>query len=251
MADKTSKSAKPKKKSTSVASPKRASSSRSAPKPYKSNKPLFSAGTIITLVTFILVVVVAIYISKKKEADAALATPEGGETAYVFTQADGTPDSISIQPAEGKAVQFDRNGKNVWELILPVKAEADQSMAEAAATQVMAINIVTPEINGAAETFGLDTPSYVITIKFSTGQTHKLEVGDVAVSNNGYYARLDKGKIMLVGLSAIDALVQLVSFPPYLNPPTSTALPPTETPVPVIVDTPTATPADVTVTPTP
>ncbi len=254
MADKTSKNTKPntkqKKKSTSAAAPKRASTSK-APRPYTSNKPLFSAGTIITLVTFILVVVVAIYVSQKKETDAATATPEGGETSYVFTDADGNPTSIKIEPATGEAVQLDLNEKNTWQLILPVKAEAEQSRAEAAASQVKSISVVTPEINGDPANFGFDTPAYVITVKFTDGKTRILEIGDLAFSNNGYYARLDKGKIMLVSLSGIDALKQLVEFPPYLNPPTPTALPATETPIPV-ADTPTIVPpADVTVTPTP
>src|SRR5688572_23759456 len=177
MADKTPKTAKPKKKPT--AAPRRSSSS--APRPYKSNKPLFSAGTIITLVTFILVVVAAVYIGQKQETDEANATPEGGEPIYVFTEADGNPTSIKIESEEGQAVQLDLNEQNVWQLTLPVKAEAEQSMAGAAATQVKAINVIPPEINGAAATYGLDTPAYVITIKFSDGQTHTLEVGDIAI----------------------------------------------------------------------
>jgi hypothetical protein len=255
MADKTSKNTKPttkpKKKSTSAAAPKRASTSR-APRPYTSNKPLFSAGTIITLVTFILVVVVALYISQKKETDAATATPEGGETSYVFTEADGNPTSIKIEPAGGETtVQIDRNEQNVWELILPVKAEAEPGRSEAAASQVMSISVVTPEISGDPANFGLDAPAHVITVKFTDDKTRILEIGDRAITDNGYYARLDKGKIMLVSLSAIDALIQLLEFPPYLNPPTPTAPPATETPVPV-ADTPTLVPtADVTVTPTP
>jgi hypothetical protein len=248
MADKTPKTTKPKKKTTTTAAPRKSSSS--APRRYTSTKPLFRGGTITALVTFILVVAVAVYISQKKETDAATATPEGGETAYVFTEADGAPVGIKIEPSVGEPVQLDRNDQNLWELTLPTKAEADQGMAEAAATQVSAISIVTDEIKGNAADFGLDEPAYVITITFADGQTHKLEVGDSAVTNNGYYVRLDKARIMLVSLSAIDALTQLVIFPPYLNPPTPTALPATETPVPVL-DTPTISPVEVTVTPTP
>jgi hypothetical protein len=191
-----------------------------------------------------------VYIGQKKETDAANATPVGGETTYVFTEADGTPTSIKIEPFVGEPVQLDRNAENAWELILPAKAEANQSMAEAAATQLTSIAIANSEIKGDPADFGLDEPTYVITVTFSDGQTHKLEVGDAAVTNNGYYVRLDKAKIMLVSLSAIDALTQLVTSPPYLNTPTPTALPPTETPVPVL-ETSTSSPTEVTVTPTP
>jgi hypothetical protein len=247
MADKTPKRTSSKKKAPSSPT-RRASSSTS--KPYTSSKPIFSLGTIITLLLFIAVAVTAFLINRKQEAEAANATPEGGETAYVFTEADGTPTSIKIEPAVGEVVQIDRNAENAWELILPTKTEANQSMAEAAATQLGTISIVTSEIKGNPADFGLDTPAYVITITFTGGQTHKLEVGDAAVTNNGYYVRLDKANIMLVSLSAIDALTQLVAFPPYLNTPTPTALPPTETPVPVS-DTSTPSQEEVTVTPTP
>jgi hypothetical protein len=246
MADKTPKTTKPKKKST--AAPRRSSSS--APRRYTSTKPLFRGGTITAVVTFILVVAVAVYISQKKETDAATATPEGGETAFVFTEADGKPVSIKIEPFAGETVQLDRNDQNLWELTLPTKTEANQGMAEAAATQVAAISIVTDEIKGNPADFGLAVPVYVMTIKFEGGQTHTLEIGDTAVTNNGYYARLDKTRIMLVSLSAIDALTQLVFFPPYLNTPTPTSLPPTETSVPAL-DIPTLPPAELPVTPTP
>jgi hypothetical protein len=237
-----------KSKGKAASTPRRTSSN--APKAYKSNKPLFSAGTIVTLVTFLLVIAVAIYVGKKKETEAASATPVGGETTYVFTDADGAPTSIKVEPENGEAVQIELNEQKTWVLTLPEKTEANQSMAEAAATQVKAISIVPPEIKGEPADFGLDTPTYVISVKFDSGQNHQLEVGDAAISGNGYYARLDKGAIMLVSVSGIDALTQLAFSPPYLNTPTPTALPATETPVPVL-DTPTPAAAELTVTPTP
>jgi hypothetical protein len=193
---------------------------------------------------------VTLYFTQKKAADAATATPTGGETTFVFTEADGTLTSLKIEPYVGETVQIDRNAENVWELTLPAKAEANQGAAEAASTQLSAIGIVTAELKGDPATFGLDEPAYVITVTFNDEQSHILEVGDAAISGNGYYVRLDKTRIMLVSLSGIDALTQLVFFPPYLNTPTPTALPPTETPVPVL-ETSTAVPAEVTVTPTP
>lgn len=250
MADKSSKKITPKKKTVTAA--KRVSSKPTTTKrsTTSNNKPLFSMGTIVTFVTFILVVAVAVFISQKKTTEEAAVTPEGGETTYVFTEADGTPSGIKVEPADGEAVELQRDDKNVWGLILPTKTEANQGMAEAAATQLTAISIVTPKISGNTADFGLDSPSFVITATFAGGKTHTLEIGDPAVTKNGYYARLDKGDIMLVSLSGIDALTQLAVAPPYLNTPTPTPLPSTATPVPAS-NTPAAPPADVTVTPTP
>jgi plastocyanin domain-containing protein len=247
MADKSPKKAAAKRKSVAAA-PKRVASTTK--QTTSNNKPLFSMGTIVTLVTFILIVAVSIYISQKKTTEEAAATPEGGETTYVFTESDGIPSGIKIEPAEGEAVELQRDDKNVWGLILPTKTEANQSLAEAASTQLGAISIVKPKIDGNTADFGLDAPAFVITTTFAGGKTHILEIGDPAVTSNGYYARLDKGDIMLISLSGIDSLTQLAAFPPYLNTPTPTPLPPTATPVPAS-NTPAASPADVTVTPTP
>ncbi len=244
MADKSSKKTPSKKKPSST--PKRSSSN--SVKAYSSNKPIFGLGTIIALTLFVAIIIFAVYLNRKQVTDAAAATPTAGST-FVFSEADGIPTSIKIEPAVGDAVELQRDDKNVWGLILPVKTEADQGMAEAAASQLAAISIVNPKITGNTVDFGLDNPTYVITVVFADGKTRVLKVGDSAITNNGYYARLDNGEIMLVSLSGIDALTQLTFFPPYLNTPVPTALPSTETPVPVS-DTPVS-PPEVTVTPTP
>ncbi len=82
--------------------------------------------------------------------------------------------------------------------------------------------------------FGFDNPAYVITIEFKDGKKRTLEVGDNTPSGNGYYVRVDKDKMLITDLNGIEALLQLGFFPPYLNTPTPTALPPTETPVPTV-----------------
>jgi len=110
------------------------------------------------------------------------------------------------------------------------EAEANQGLVEAAAAQVSALQVISPINAGKPEIFGLDKPAYVITIEFSGGKKHTLEVGDATPTNSGYYVRVDKDKMMVTDLSGIDSLVQLGFFPPYLN--TPTALPPTLTPVP-------------------
>jgi hypothetical protein len=178
------------------------------------------------------------------------ATPDAEPTdaatvSYVFTEEDGLPTSIEIKRAEGETVRVARNGDSAWAVELPLEAEADQGSAEAAASSVSTLRILN-EIEGDPEIFGLDTPAYVITIKFSGGSEHVLDVGDTTPTNNGYYIRLDQEKMLIVSLDGVDALLNLAAFPPYLNTPTPTALPPTETPA----ATPTSIPES-TVTPTP
>jgi hypothetical protein len=104
-----------------------------------------------------------------------------------------------------------------------------------AAAQLTALPISSQiEAGKSPDIFGLDKPAYVITIGFKDGKEHTLEVGDATPTNSGYYVRVDKDKMLITDLNGIDALLQLESFPPYLNTPAPTALPPTEIPTPTV-----------------
>jgi Domain of unknown function (DUF4340) len=229
--------------------PRKASSSRQEVSKPTHRKPVFSAGTLITVLVLAILVFFALYLKHDKEVKAAEATPTGGATSFVFTAEDGNVSSIEIKPTQGESVKIVHNAEKAWALELPAKTEANQSMAEAAATQIKALEIVAP-LDDDPSIFGFDTPSYLITIEFEGGKKHTLEIGDNTPTGSGYYVRLDKGKMMIVSLSSIESLLNLVNFPPYLNTPTPTptALPPTETPAP---PTEAISTLETTVTPTP
>ncbi len=242
--------------STTKATPRKKTSTARKEAPgasAKPQKPMFRAGTWITLILLAALIGITVYLNRKKE-NTAEATPTSEEITYVFAATEGTASSIEIKPADGDAqrVRIARNEQNVWAIELPLEAEANQGLAEAAATQISALKVVSP-IDGKLDIFGLDHPAYIITIKFSGDKQHTLEIGDSTPTNSGYYVRVDKDKMMITDLSGIDSLLQLVNFPPYLNTLTptptltSTPLPVTETPVPSTEST---TP-EATVTPTP
>jgi hypothetical protein len=208
-------------------------------------KPIFGVATWITVIIFAALIGLAVYLNQRAATPDAEATPSAAVT-YVFTSEDGLPNSIEVKPLDGEPVRLARNEENAWMLELPEKAEADQGLAEAAATQISSLRIL-DGIDLAPDILGLEDPAYVITIKFTGGSEHVLEVGDKTPTNNGYYVRVDNEKTVIVALSGIESLLNLASSPPYLNTPTPTAIPPTETPLP---PTGTNTPK-VVVTPTP
>lgn len=200
------------------------------------------------LVIFAAIVLFGVLWNRQKETKAAEATPTAGLTK-VFDVAEGNPSSIEIKPAEGETVQIKRDENKAWVVEQPLKLEADQGMAEAAASQLTALNVMN-DVSGEPSVFGLDKPAYVVTIEFDGGKTHTLEIGDRTPTNSGYYVRLDNSKMMIVETSGIDALTNMVFAPPYLSTPTSTPLPPTPTPVPP-TETPTPAGTESTATPTP
>ncbi len=200
-------------------------------------KPVFRAGTLITLAAFILVIGAAIYMNRQAEEKAnATETPVAEET-FVFDESLNVS-AIEISTTEGGSARIERNADKAWVLSKPEKAEADQGASEAAATQIGALRVVV-SIDNADDLsiFGLDTPDYIINIEFEDGTKGVLEVGDKTPTENGYYVRKDKKEVFVVGVSGIDTLATLISTPPYLNTPTpsptATSTPlPTETPLP-------------------
>ncbi|MBI5842355.1 MAG: DUF4340 domain-containing protein [Chloroflexi bacterium] len=195
-------------------------------------KPIFGAGTLISIVVLAGLIAAAIYLNKQKELPDADATPTSGITFAFPPEELGNPSSIEIAPAEGEAVRVARNADGAWALELPEETEADQGQAEAAASQVSSLRIIEEIADADPSIFGLDKPAYVVKVKFTGGTESVLEIGDSTPSNSGYYARVDNGKMMILSLDGINSLLSLVSFPPYLNTPTPSPLPPTETPIP-------------------
>lgn len=190
----------------------------------------------------------AYYLKDQKKIEEANATPTAG-TTFVFDSSEGEPARIEVVSDLGDTIIIARDADNAWTIELPFAAEADQGIAEAAATQIASLKVIS-DVDGDPDIFGLEAPVYVITVDFTGGKKHKLEVGDNTPTNSGYYIRLDGDRIFIVGLSGIDSLTNLVFFPPFLNTPTPSPLPPTGSPVPVL-ETPALEPAESSATQTP
>lgn len=211
--------------------------STSAP---KQNKPVFRAGTWITILVFIAFIAIAYFINRNAEATSEADITPTVEEKFVFDST-SLVTSIEVRPFTADPVKLERNAENVWVLTQPDETEADLALAEAAASQIAALKVI-QEIEGDPSIFGFDEPAYFITVEFADGTSRTLEVGDTTPTNNGYYVRLDAGNIMVVSLSGIDSLTTLANFPPYLYTPTPTATAtplPTATPVPATEATPT------------
>lgn len=187
----------------------------------KQQKPVFGTSTWVTVLLLAILIGFTFYLKREKENTTAEATPASSELIYIFPETSGTLVSVEIKTAAGETVKVARNAEKTWEMILPQKAEADQGLAEAAATQVSALQVIT-SIEGNPSIFGFSQPDYIITIEVDengTSKIHTLEIGDPTPTHSGYYARVDKDKMMVTNLSGVDALIRLVSAPPYLNTP--------------------------------
>jgi len=173
------------------------------------------------------------------------------ETGYLFPAENGSPDSIRLDAHTGEVVELARNDEKAWTVNLPLKRAADQGSAEAAASQVATIRVTDSVPNLEPKDVGLDVPQYKITVEFPGGVERIAQIGVLTPTESGYYALKD-GKIVIVDRSGIDALIGLLTNPPYAETLTPSPVPPTETETPLPSSTPEpATPTGEPATPTP
>ena len=184
-------------------------------------------------------------------ADIAVTLEPQSETKYLFTAEDGVPNSIHLQAHTGELVELARDDKNAWVVRQPLRAPADQGSSEAAATQVTAISITDTLTNIDPKVVGLDVPQYKLVVKFSSGVERIAEIGVLTPTETGYYVRKD-GEIVIVDRSGIDALISLLTNPPYAETLTPGPPPATQTEASLPSSTPElATPSTESATPTP
>ncbi len=159
---------------------------------------------------------------------------------YLFPAEEGVVTSLSIEDHEGQVIGVERR-EDGWVIIQPFDAEASQATVEEAASQITALTILNRLELDLAEA-GLEDPAYTISVGFDSGRSFTVQVGDPTPTNSGYYARKEDGSILVISKYGMDALLNLLLYPPYEQTPTPSPMPATETPTPEVVpETPTAT----------
>jgi len=207
---------------------------------------MIKRSTWLMLVLFGLVIAGYFFFRGRISTIFSVPTPTAINYNYLIIQADGTLENLRIYDNNYHTTQLQRDTSGTWFISQPKTGQADQSLAGAAETQVGALKVLTTlnsQLN--LKDIGLDFPSYTMKLAFSSGKQHIIEVGISTPTGSGYYVRFDEGSIYVISKDGIDALVNLVTSPPYLA---------TETPIPTLESTVTYTPATSTavpVTPTP
>ena len=200
--------------------------------------------TVIYLLLFLAMAGAYYYLNNRPQpADITVTVEPEAVVEYLFLSDYGIPTSIRVESQTGEVVEIARNAENAWALTLPFEASAEQGASEAAASQITTIRITDrlPNIN--PEDVGLDAPAYKLIVKFTSGVERIAEIGVITPTESGYYVGMD-GEIVIVTRSAIDALIGLLTNPPYAETPTPSPIPATATETPL----PSSTPEPVTAT---
>lgn len=211
--------------------------------------------TWIVLLVLAAVVGFSLYLKDQQSKAAARPTPTESSSA-LFPASDGSPTNIKIVASAGNLVEIGRDQAGTWVVKAPLSMAADQAGAEAAATQVTGLRVLA-KVQLGLDIVGLNQPSDTLTVTFSSGKTHTLLVGSVTPIQNGYYSQLDGGPVIVVDKPGMDALLGMLTSPPYvatLTPvasETPSAAPVTQTPAPTSAPNESPTAADATATAAP
>jgi hypothetical protein len=193
--------------------------------------------TWILLILLALAIVAYFLVRNHNTADlSAASTPTTPVETFLVTTADGALQNLRVSDSQ-HIVEIRRNTSGTWIIDLPTAGLADESLVGAAETQINALRIVSTldnQLNLADA--GLTPPVSTIELAFASGIKHVLEVGSMTPSNSGYYVRYDAGNVYVISAAGVDALLNLVTAPPYLA---------TATPSPTVEQT-TTTPEAVT-----
>jgi hypothetical protein len=182
--------------------------------------------TFILLVILALVVVAYFVVKGRGLATSASSTPSATVSSYLITPSDGTLQVLRISNANNNVFQMQRDTGGTWVVTQPTTGIADQALAEAAETQVGALRIVTSLDNSLnLNDAGLSTPADTIELTFSNNLKHVVQIGNLTPTGSGYYVRFDGGNIFVISQAGIDALLKLLTAPPF---------PATETPITTI-----------------
>lgn len=196
--------------------------------------------------TLILVVLLAllgayVYFVEIKGEAGKEATPTPS-AVQVFDLEEDEVTGLTVTGPEG-TTRLRRDAGGEWQMEAPSQEPADDirvgalssTLARLSATR--ALTDVTD-----LEPFGLAAPSWTVEVVLSSGETHRLQIGDQNPAGGSYYIKKEGDPaIYLVYASTVQSLQRLVTDPPYRPTPTAT-LPPPETPTPVETATPTPSP---------
>jgi hypothetical protein len=176
------------------------------------------------LLSILILVIATYFIIKANPSKSIIPTPTVAGDVFLVTQSDGVLQSLRILDRENHTFQMQRDLSKTWVITAPTSGVADQALASAAETQVGALRIVASlDPSPEAGSVGLIQPSYILELGFVNGLSHKIEVGDLTPTSSGYYVQYDGARISVISQSGIDALLKMLTAPPF--PATATPLP--------------------------
>jgi hypothetical protein len=203
---------------------------------------MIKRSTWITIVALALLVALAWYLQQPDNAFEKIGSADATPTntlAPIVNLIDlqgGAVEALDITGPAGETVSMISQG-GVWIVKVPYEGLADQSAVQQIVGSIAYTTVTaTFDKNPDLKLVGLDQPT-IITLTFTGGAQTVVKVGKATPTDSGYYVQVDDGPVQVVDKYYLDALLGLLTTPPFMY---------TATPSPTATEPPTGT-----VTPTP
>ena len=186
--------------------------------------------TWILVIILLALVALMAFLNRERNLDSINESTPAQPVDFLIKEEDGLPVRIAIRSFDNNHVILTRSESGNWLMEKPTQAVADQGLAEAAATQLASMRIISyPEVPLAAA--GLDPALYELSIELTSGTVKEVRIGDVTPTNSGYYASIDRDPgVVILDKAGVLSLLNLLEYPPYLETPAPTIIP-SEVPV--------------------
>jgi hypothetical protein len=179
--------------------------------------------TWILLLILLALVGLLVYLNHERNLTTMAESTPVEPVEFLLADTDGPPISISITDSQGKTVMIVRADSGSWIVDKPINAEAEQGAAEAAASQLTSLRVLSkPDVP--PEAVGLSPASYTLSLRFTSDKEKTVRIGDLTPTESGYYASINGNTgVVILDKTGVEALLDLLQSPPYLLTPTASA----------------------------
>lgn len=154
---------------------------------------------VILLVVFVVMLIAYSALSSandKKEALTAAEEARANADIIIANYDASTVTKLSYQVAGGDKLTF-LCSNGVWSYADDAKFPLDQTIAAAMASAIADIAVECEVTEGVGADYGLDNPSYTISVTYSDGTSHNYKIGDYNSFNASYYFSADGDMYMI------------------------------------------------------
>lgn len=181
-----------------------------------------SRRTTYVLAGILAVLLVGSYIVGQQQKTAQSQAPLPALTPWLNLTRSEISNITIVDTTSDQKLEIVRNEQNEWRLQSPTAGPADSQRVDSWLGQwqfLYAQRSLTPTVG--LDEFGLAQPAMIITLTNRTGEATIVQVGKLAPTGLGYYARrVGQDDVAVLGTLVIDGARELVKTPPVPPPPT-------------------------------
>jgi hypothetical protein len=164
----------------------------------------------------------------QEKAASATPTPTIG-VEDVLNLAGSTISGFQLEKTGGNAIEIAQGDDGIWTFSSaenqPVDVERIQTVVDILNSLRLVSKLANPPTK---EVVGLQPPEYRLVIRLKDGKEKVLLIGMETPIEDGYYAELEDGSMVVLDVSSIDPVLELLTNPPIVPTPTISANPTVE-----------------------